>query len=69
MVGFSVRGCGGEVNGIGRKPVSRLVMELEGLQPNLGWVVPLASTWPSQRDPIETAPMGGGVEDLYVLLG
>lgn len=53
------------MNGTGRKPISRLVMELGGLQPTQGWVVPLTPAWPSQRDPIERAPTGSGVCDLH----
>lgn len=46
-------------------PFAGLMVEVDGLQPNLGWFIPVVPTWPSQRDPIEAIPMEREVCDLH----
>lgn len=45
------------MNGTSHKPFFGLMVEADGLQPNLGWVMPVIPTWPSQRDPMEAIPV------------
>lgn len=46
-------------------PFFGLMVEVDGLQPNLGWVIPVIPTWPSQRDPTEAIPVEREVCDLH----
>lgn len=46
-------------------PFFGLMVEVEGLQPNLGWIIPVIPTWPSQCDPTEAIPVEREVCDLH----
>lgn len=46
-------------------PFFGLMVEVDHLQLNLGWIIPVIPTWPSQRDPIEAIPVEREVCDLH----